>query len=365
LRSLLRIGAILTKEVRQLSRDRLTFGMIVGIPLLQILLFGYAINLDVRHLRAGVADQAGTQLSRRLVGDAQASQVVDVVAQARTAGELEDLLRRGEITVGILIPPDFDRRLREGSRPAAQLLVDGTDPVVGNVATQLAQMPFVARKELSTDATRIFAVRTYYNPERRSPVYIVPGLIGVILTLTMVLFTAVAIVRERERGNLELLITTPIRNLELMVGKIIPYIVIGLIQVTIILLVGRLLFDVPVRGSLGDLYGGALVFIAAALGLGLVISTFASTQFQAMQLTFFAFLPQMLLSGFMFPFEGMPPLAQRIGNLFPLTHFIGIVRGVVLRGAPLEELTGNLRALGIFFLITMALATLRFRKRLD
>lgn len=365
MRSLLRIGAILTKEVRQLSRDRLTFGMIVGIPLLQILLFGYAINLDVRHLRAGVADQADTQLSRRLVGDAQASQVVDVVARARTAGELEDLLRRGEITVGVLIPRDFDRRLRDGSRPAAQLLVDGTDPVVGNVATQLAQMPFGVRKELSPETVRVFEVRTYYNPERRSPVYIVPGLIGVILTLTMVLFTAVAIVRERERGNLELLITTPIRNLELMIGKIIPYIVIGLIQVTIILLVGRLLFDVPVRGTLGDLYGGALVFIAAALSLGLVISTFARTQFQAMQLTFFVFLPQLLLSGFMFPFEGMPPLAQRIGNLFPLTHFIAIVRGVVLRGAALAELTWNLRALGIFFLVTMTLATVRFRKRLD
>lgn len=366
MRSLLRIGAILGKEVRQLARDRLTFGMIVGIPLLQILLFGYAINLDVRHLRAGVADQAGTQLSRRLVADAEATQVVDVVERVRTAGELEDLLRRGRITVGIFIPPDFERRAADPARPAAQLLVDGADPVIAGIAAQLAQMPFGGRAGVdAAQPARLFETRNYYNPERRSPVYIVPGLIGVILTLTMVLFTAVAIVRERERGNLELLITTPIRNLELMIGKIIPYIVIGLIQVTIILLVGWLLFDVPVRGSVVDLYGGALVFIAAALGLGLAISTFAATQFQAMQLTFFTFLPQMLLSGFMFPFAGMPPLAQRIGNLMPLTHFIAVIRGVVLRGATLGEMLPNVQALGIFFLITMALATLRFRKRLD
>jgi ABC-2 type transport system permease protein len=363
--SLLRIGAILTKEIRQLSRDRLTFGMIIGIPLLQILLFGYAINLDVRHLRAGVVDQATTQLSRQLIADTEASQVLDIVAWASTAGELEDMMRRGEIAIGIVIPADFERRVREATRPAAQLLVDGSDPTVANIAAQLATLPFELRKVGVERPSRVFEVRNYYNPERRSAVQIVPGLIGVILTLTMVLFTAVAVVRERERGNLELLITTPIRNLELMIGKIIPYIVIGLIQVTIILLVGRLLFDVPVRGSVFDLYRGSLAFIAASLSLGLMLSTFAKTQFQAMQLAFFAFLPQLLLSGFMFPFDGMPPLAQQIGRLLPLTHFIAIVRGIMLRGAALEEMMPNVQALGIFFLITMTLATLRFRKRLD
>jgi len=363
--SLLRVGAVVGKEIRQLSRDRLTFGMIVGIPLFQILLFGYAINLDVRHLRAGVADQATTQLSRQLIADVEASQVVDIVARARTAGELEDMMRRGEITVGIVIPADFERRVREAGRPAAQLLVDGSDPTVANIALRLGTMRFELRKVPIERPSTVFEVRNYYNPERRSAVQIVPALMGVILTLTMVLFTSVAVVRERERGNLELLITTPIRNLELMIGKIIPYIVIGLIQVTIILLVGRYLFDVPVRGSVVDLYLGSLLFIAASLSLGLMLSTFAKTQFQAMQLAFFAFLPQLLLSGFMFPFDGMPPLAQQIGRLLPLTHFIAIVRGVVLRGAVLEELMPNVRALGIFFLITMALATLRFRKRLD
>jgi ABC-2 type transport system permease protein len=365
MRSLGRIGAIITKEVRQLSRDRLTFGMVVGIPLLQILLFGYAINLDVRHLRAAVADQAGTALSRKLVADTAASQVVDIVAGAADARELEAMLRRGEITVGIVIPPDFERRVREGRRPAAQLLIDGSDPTVAAIATQLAAMPFELRKIAPAGRAKVYEARNYYNPERRSAVQIVPALIGVILTLTMVLFTAVAVVRERERGNLELLITTPIRNLELMVGKIVPYIVIGLIQVTIILLVGWFLFDVPIRGSLLHLYAAALVFIAASLSLGLAISTFAGTQFQAMQLTFFAFLPQMLLSGFMFPFEGMPPFAQNIGLALPLTHFIAIVRGIVLRGAALEEMAPNLQALGIFFLVMMAVATLRFRKRLD
>ena len=365
MRSLLRISAIVGKEVRQLSRDRLTFGMIVGIPLLQILLFGYAINLDVRHLHAGVADQAATQLSRQLIADVEATQVVDVVMRARTVGELEEMMRRGEITVGIVIPPDFERRLGDVARPAAQLLVDGSDPTVANIANQLGAMPFSVRKVDVPRTATTFEVRNYYNPERRSAVQIVPALIGVILTLTMVLFTAVAVVRERERGNLELLITTPIRNLELMIGKIVPYIVIGVIQVTIIFVVGRYWFDVPMRGSVVDLYQGSLVFIAASLSLGLMISTFARTQFQAMQLTFFAFLPQLLLSGFMFPFDGMPPLAQSIGRLFPLTHFIEIVRGIVLRGATLTELMPNVRALGVFFVITITLATLRFRKRLD
>ncbi len=296
--SLLRMGAITGKEIRQLSRDRLTFGMIVGIPLLQILLFGYAIDLDVRHLRAGVADQAATQLSRQLIADVEASQVVDIVARARTAGELEDMMRRGEITVGIVIPPDFERRVRDATRPAAQLLVDGSDPTVANIALRLATMRFELRKVGVERPSTVFEVRNYYNPERRSAVQIVPALMGVILTLTMVLFTSVAVVRERERGNLELLITTPIRNLELMIGKIIPYIVIGLIQVTIILLVGRYLFDVPVRGSVVDLYQGSLMFIAASLSLGLMLSTFAKTQFQAMKLSFFSFLPQLFISVF-------------------------------------------------------------------
>ena len=363
--SLRRIRAVAGKEVRQLLRDRLTFGMIVGLPLLQIMLFGYAINTDVRHLKAGVADMARTQLSRTLVAEAQASQVLDVTAQVSSAGELEKLLDDGRISVGIYIPPDFDRRASVGDQPAAQLMVDGSDPTLLGVAQGLAAMPLQGRDLSPPSPVPLFELRNYYNPERRSAVDIVPALIGVILTLTMVLFTAVAIVRERERGNLELLITTPVRTPELMAGKIWPYILIGLIQVTIVLVAGELLFQVPVRGSLLDLYLAALLFIAASLGLGLLISTVAKTQFQAMQLTVFTFLPSILLSGFMFPFDGMPRFAQGLGELLPLTHFVRLVRGILLRGADLGDLLPDVWPLALFFGLTMTLAVLKFHKRLD
>ena len=363
--SLLRLLAIAGKEFRQLRRDRLTFAMIVGIPLLQILLFGYAINLDVRHLHAGIADLSGTQLSRTLIAEAQASQVVDVVAQVHSAAALEQLLRDGKISVGIYIPPDFDRRALSGERPAAQLMVDGSDPTLLGVAQGLMNMPLTSRDWSPQQKPSLFEIRNYYNPERRSAVDIVPALIGVILTLTMVLFTAIAIVRERERGNLELLITTPVSTIEIMIGKIIPYVIIGLVQVTLVLLVGTWLFHVPMRGELVELYFAALLFIAACLGLGLLISTFAQTQFQAMQLTVFTFLPSILLSGFMFPFDGMPPVAQWFGELLPLTYFVRLVRGIVLRGATLSGMMEDIYPLIAFFLITMILAILKFHKRLD
>lgn len=364
--SLTRMFAILGKEVQQLRRDRLTFGMIVGIPLIQILLFGYAINTDVRHLAAVVADQAGTQLSRQLIADMQATQVIDVVQHVQTGAELKTLLDRGEVSVGILIPPDFERRLQQKNRHVAQLLVDGSDPVILATARTLTSMTFNVRsKSNDSGNSQLFEVRNYYNPERRSSVFVVPGLIGVILTMTMVLFTAVAIVRERERGNLELLINTPVKTAELMLGKIIPYVVIGLVQVTLIMLFGMLLFHVPVNGSVVDVYLVALIFIAANLSLGLVISTVAKNQFQAMQMTFFFFMPSILLSGFMFPFEGMPKAAQYIAEVLPLTHFVRLIRGIMLRGAELGQLTVDIYALLAFMLLTMGFAILRFKKRLD
>lgn len=363
--SLGRIYAVAAKEVRQLLRDRLTFGLIVGVPLLQIVLFGYAINTDVRHLKAGVADMAHTQLSRMLVADAQASQVVDVVAAAPSAPALEDLLRDGKIAVGIYIPPDFDRLRLEGRRPAAQLMVDGADPTLFGVAAGLADMPLADRDVSQAGPAPLFELRNYYNPERRSAVAIVPALIGVILTLTLTLFTAVAIVRERERGNLELLITTPVKTTELMLGKIGPYIVIGLLQTTVVLVAGTLLFHVPVVGHLTDLYLAALLFIAANLGLGLFISTLAQTQFQAFQMNVVVFLPSFLLSGFMFPFDGMPRAAQWIGEFLPLTHFVRLVRGIVLRGATLGELLPETWPLLLFFALTLFLAVMNFHKRLD
>jgi len=359
--------AIAQKEFRQLRRDRLTFAMIVGIPLLQILLFGYAINTDVRHLRAGVVNEASSELSRRLVADVQATQVVDVVVDVATPSELVSLLQRGAIAVGIYIPTDFDRRAADGIRVPAQLLVDASDPTILGAARGLVDLPIVRRDGLSGDrgAPPTFELRPYYNPERRSAVYSVPGLIGTILTATMVLFTSLAIVRERERGNLEFLITTPVRTVELMAGKVAPYVLIGLVQATLILLVGVWLFQVPVRGRLLDLYAAVTVFVAASLTLGLLISTVARTQFQAMQMTVFVFLPSMLLSGFMFPFDGMPRLARWIGELLPLTHFLRLVRGILLRGASLVDLYPDVLALVAFTLVTSVIAVLRFHKRLD
>ncbi len=257
--------------------------------------------------------------------------------------------------------PDFDRRLHQADRSAMQLLVDGSDTVVQGAAAQLAQVAQQARTSPYNDRPPVMELRTYYNPERRSPVNTVPGLVGVILTMTMILFTAVAIVRERERGNLELLITTPVRTSELMLAKIIPYVFIGLIQVSLVLLLGHFLFEVPMAGSLLDTYIITLVFIVANLALGLVISTLVSTQFQAMQLSFFVLLPSILLSGFMFPFAGMPRPAQIIAEALPLTHFIRLIRGVMLRGASLQELSGELLVLGGFIVVLMTLAILRFQ----
>jgi ABC-2 type transport system permease protein len=361
-----RLFAIMRKELLQLSRDRLTFGMIVGIPTIMILLFGYAINNDVRDLRSGVADLAGTHLSRQFVAELEQTQIVDVVFSVATPEELEGLLRSGQISVGVYIPPDFDRRSIDQSRPAAHLLVDGADPTIVAVANQLANFPLgFDSVETRVRPVRSLEVRPFYNPERRTAVNIVPGLIGVILTLTMILFTAVAIVREREHGNLELLINTPVSTTELMIGKVVPYIGIGLVQLALIVMFGKLLFEVPVRGGIAELYLGASSFIAANLALGLLISTLAKTQFQAMQMTFFLLLPSILLSGFIFPFDGMPPFARFLGELLPNTHFIRITRGIMLREASITEIGNEILVLTAFALVALTLAILRFSRRLD
>ncbi len=365
--SLSRGVAVARKEIRQLLRDRLTFGMIIGIPMLQMALFGYAINTDVRHLRAGVADLANTQRSRMLLADAEASQAIDVVEYVQSAEQLQQRLREGAIHVGVFIPHDFERRVQGRVRASAQLLVDGSDPLILQSARALSQLPIPgkSRGTARPAGPETFEVRAYYNPERRSAVQIIPGLIGVILTMTMVLFTAVAIVRERERGNLELLITTPVRTIELMAGKIIPYIGIGLIQVTLVLLVGSIVFRVPIRGSLIDIYLSAFAFILASLSFGLLLSTLASNQFQAAQMTIFFLLPSILLSGFMFPFEGMPRPAQYIAEILPMTHFVRMIRGVILRAATIRDVGAEIGPLAIFFAATLGLALQRFQKRLD
>jgi ABC-2 type transport system permease protein len=382
MKSLGRLMAVMRKEVRQMRRDRLTFAMIFGIPLMQILLFGYAINTDVRDLRTAVADESNTHLSQDFIARLGASQVTRIDMRVASIKELEQLLRRGEVSIGIAIPHDFDRRVVNSTRAAlssfemdrrfsdkapaaAQILVDGSDPTIAGIADQLRNIPIGFDTGATPTRHPLIEIRTYFNPERRTPVNVIPGLMGVILMMTMMMFTAVAIVRERERGNLELLINTPVTSAELMIGKIIPYIAIGLVQLAVILIVGDVLFDVPVRGSILDLYLAAGVYIAANLSLGLFFSTAVATQFQAMQMTFFLMLPSILLSGFVFPFDGMPEIAQYLGEALPITHFIRLTRGIMLREASLGDMPFALAYLGIFAVAAMTAAALRFSKRLD
>lgn len=365
-----RLWAIVIKELRQLRRDRITLAMVIGIPVLQLVLFGYAINTNLRGLNAGIADQAHTAGSRALVMDMLATGVVSPVATVNTPQQLMTMLRRGEISVGIVIPADFERRRIDG-RPVAQILVDGSDTAVQAAAAQLAQtpvdsaLPDTRAPPTSTPRSGRISVVGFYNPQRRSAINIVPGLIGVILTMTMVMMTALAMTRERERGTMENLLATPARPLEVMTGKILPYILIGYVQVAVILLASWLLFEVPMAGSLALLSAALVVYMAANLAVGFTFSTIAQNQLQAMQLTFFFFLPSILLSGFMFPFRGMPGWAQVIGEALPLTHFLRIVRGIMLKGNGMPEIAPEIWPIAAFLLVAGAIALLRYRQTLD
>ncbi len=366
MKHLSRLLAVMRKELLQLKRDRLTFAMIIGIPVMQMLLFGYAINTDVRNLSSAVANQANTHLSRQFVADLGQTQVLNLRYAVDTPQDIEALLQAGRISIGVYIPPDFDRRVIDDRRPAAQLMVDAADPTVLGVANQLRNMPLKFDSTiLLPERAPTLELRPYFNPERRSAVFVIPGLIGIILTLTMMLFTAVSVVREREHGNLELLINTPVSTTQLMVGKLVPYIAIGIVQLALVVAVGRYLFKVPIHGSILDLYLAASAFVAANLALGLFVSTIVKTQFQAIQATIFFLLPSILLSGFVFPFDGMPRVIQYLGEVLPTTHFIRLTRGIMLRDAPLGDMSGELVALGVFALLAMTAATIRFSKRLD
>lgn len=363
--SLQRIGAIVFKELRQLTRDRPTFGMIVMVPLIQLLLFGFAINTNVRDLPVGVVDLSHTQMARSLVADVGATQVVEFVATYQTPRQGEDAIRQGKVNAVLVIPADLGQRMQDG-RPLAQWLIDGSDSMVSNALLALQTMPITSSLDtIRLNAKPTFEIALFFNPERRSAVNIVPGLVAIVLTMTMVMFTAAALVRERERGNLELLITTPIHSTEIMIGKIVPYIFVGLIQVAIILGLGHVIFDVPINGRLDQLTLGVFAFISASLTLGLLVSTVAKTQLQAMQLTMFLLIPSILLSGFMFPYDGMPKLAQWIAEALPATHFIRMVRAIVLRGATLADLLPDLLWLLGFTVIGIVAAAKRFKKRLD
>lgn len=364
--------AIAWKELIQLRRDRPTLAMMIVLPLLQLLLFGYAINTDVRHMPTVVFDQDRTAASRAISEQLRATGFYDISGSVDSYDDVEVALRRGLARVALVVPPRYGSDVASGRTAHVQLIVDGSDPQTvasaTNTAASLVQSEaaglIVKRLGRGAAEPMQLEVNTWYNPEIRTAVYVVPGLVGVILTMTMVMLTAMAIARERERGTLEQLIVSPIRSAELIVGKILPFIVIGYLQMTLILFVGRLVFDVPIAGSLLLLYLLSFVFIAANLAIGLVFSTVAATQQQAMQMSFFFLLPNILLSGFMFPFEAMPRPAQILSSGLPLTHFLRIVRAIVLKGGTFADVRSELIWLSCILLALFTIASTRFQKKL-
>jgi ABC-2 type transport system permease protein len=366
------------KELLQLRRDRMTLAMMAVLPIIQLLLFGYAINTDVRHIPTVIYDQDHSAASRELAQSLRVTGFYDLLGEVRSYVEIEDALRSGRARAALVIPVSYASNLRAGRPSQLQLVVDGSDPQTvgsavntasGLVAARSSQLMLAKLTRLGAGASaELEPIRlepsTWYNPELRTAVYVVPGLIGVILTMTMVMLTAMAIARERERGTLEQLIVSPVRRIELVLGKILPYTVIGYVQMSLILLAGRVVFEVPLIGSLGLLYALAFLFIAANLALGLFFSTLAKTQQQAMQMSFFFLLPNILLSGFMFPFESMPRPAQLVAQGLPLTHFLRIVRGITLKGAGFADVRAELVWLGCIFTVLVVLTSLRFNKKL-
>jgi ABC-2 type transport system permease protein len=391
--SLARVLAIFIKEVQQMLRDRPTFAMAVGVPILQLLLFGYAINTDPKGLPTAVVTQDRGPMARSLVAALEQSGYFRVQARPESERDGDRLVEDGEVQFLIVIPPDFSRRVIRGEQPAVLVSVDATDPSASsNALAALAQLGAQAlRRDLvgaarqngaspaatatgsgnltpgGLAATMPFEWRIHrrYNPEGLSRYNIVPGLIGTILTMTMVMLTGLAMTRERERGTMENLLATPVRPLEVMIGKILPYIVLGYVQLGVILLAAALLFQIPMAGSFTLLMLMIGVFMLANLAVGFTFSTLAKNQLQALQATFFFFLPSMLLSGFMFPFRGMPRWAQYIGEALPLTHFLRIVRGIMLKGNSFPQLVPELWPMLIFLLVAGTIALLRYRQTLD
>jgi ABC-2 type transport system permease protein len=370
-----RFIAVLLKEFVQMKRDRLTFGMIVGVPILQLILFGFAINADPKGLPAALVSMDESNFSRTMIAGLEHSQYFRFTHRVDSEREADRLLQLGDVQFSIVIPPDFSRKLQRGERPQLLIAADATDPsATGNA---LAAVNQVLQQTMAREMTGTLAafrpgelpvdvrVQRRYNPEGISRYNIVPGLMGVVLTMTMIMMTALAMTRERERGTMENLLATPVRPIEVMIGKIAPFIIVGYIQVVLILLAAKLIFGVPLVGSLALLSVALVVFIAANLSVGFTFSTIAKNQLQAMQMTFFFFLPSLLLSGFMFPFRGMPGWAQTIGEVLPLTHFLRIVRGILLKGNGASEIAPELWPIGLFMLFAGAVALRRYRQTLD
>ncbi|HEX6750428.1 MAG TPA: ABC transporter permease [Longimicrobium sp.] len=366
-----RLWPMLWKEFVQMRRDRLTLGIMVMIPAIQLVIFGFAIRTDVRHLPTVVLDESNTAASRRLVDVMRNTGNFDVVGRVGSRAEVRRAIDRGRARAAVVIPPDFERGLKRGRGATAQVIVDAADPMASQsamsgamLAGQASAAELFGRRAVAIPLLDV-RVRPWYNPALRSEVYIVPGLVGVLLSMTMILITSLAITRERERGTLEQLIVTPIGKTSMMLGKILPFVLVGYVQMTVILLLGWVLFGVPIRGNVAGLYAISLLFVLANLGIGLFVSTVARTQAQAMQLSFMLLMPNILLSGFMFPREAMPKVMQWISSVLPLTHYLRVLRGILLKGVGLGDLVPEAAILALMAVVILMLSVARFSKTIE
>jgi ABC-2 type transport system permease protein len=370
-----RFAAMTAKEFVQMRRDRLTFAIMLGIPLLQLILFGFAINSDPRHLPTMLRVADHGPVARAVVAAMEQSSFFRIVGSVESEADAATILENGGAQFVLTIPPGFQRQLLRGERPALLLEADASDPAAASnaVAAFRTIVERAVSRELSGPLNTLLPrdyplevrIQPRFNPEAITRYNIVPGLMGVVLTMTMVIVTSLAITRERERGTMEILLSTPVHPVEVMLGKILPYIVVGYLQACTILLLAKLIFNIPILGSVPLLLIASFPFIAANLGVGLTFSTLARNQLQAAQMSFFFFLPSILLSGFMFPFRGMPVWAQSIGEILPLTHYLRIVRGIVLKGNGLAEIAPQIWPIALFLLASLGLGLLRYRRTLD
>ncbi|WP_054693475.1 ABC transporter permease [Syntrophomonas palmitatica] len=366
-----RIMAVINKEYIQMKRDRMTLALIFMIPLVQLLLFGFAIQTEVKHIPTVVFDQSLSPESRDLLESFSASGYFDIAYTSDSFSKVNRYIDSGQARVGIILPPDFTRNVKRGVPASVQVIVDASDSMVANQAIATANaigllksQQMIFKKVGLSQAPYDIRVRPWYNPDGVTAYYMVPAILGIVVTMTMVIITAVAIVRERERGTLEQLLVSPLKPYELMIGKIVPYIVLGYLQITVALLVGVLVFHVPIRGSLVQLYLLTLFFITASLGLGLMISNLAQNQMQAFQLSFFVMLPSILLSGFMFPRAAMPKIIYYLTFVIPLTYYLDIIRGIVLKGIGFPYLVGQVTALLVFSVLMLGISVLKFKKNI-
>jgi ABC-2 type transport system permease protein len=370
-----RFCAMVRKEFIQMRRDRMTFGMMIGVPMLQLILFGYAINSDPKHLPTAIYSQDNSVFARTIIWGMRNSSYFDITREPKNEAEIQELLAETKAQFVVEIPMDFSRKLLRGEKPDLLLEADATDPTaVGYaIAAMNSLTPTILNRDLTGPLAKLqggsapfnLVVHQHYNPENITQYNIVPGLMGVMLTMTMVMITALAITRERERGTMENLLSTPVRPGEVLIGKIVPYIGVGYVQVTLILVAAKFLFDVPMIGSVPLLLVMVLLFIVANLAVGVTFSTIAKNQLQAMQMAFFFFLPSLLLSGYMFPFRGMPGWAQDIGECLPLTHFLRVVRGILLKGNGIAEIAPDLWPIGLFLVVMLTIGIKRYRQTLD